>query len=115
MAGLSGWSFSYALNIASSQLWQKHLLFILGCIFVCVTLLCVLPMVLEVASGSRPPRWLTLLLAVVPVTSVLISVTNPWHGLLGNDMHLVRRADLILLGFTPGPYMKLFHLPYIYL
>lgn len=115
MAGISLWSFSYTLNIASSVLWQKRLFFTTGSVFFTITLFCTLPMVLEIVRVRSSLHRFVPLLAAVPLVSIILAVTSPWHQLFGFDLHLVRYDDLILLGLDQGPYLKFVHYPYVYL
>lgn len=115
MVSLSGWSLSYLLNTAATQLRLKHLFLISGTCFVSTSLVCVLPMLLEITNNTRPSRKLIMFLSIIPLCSITSALTNPWYGLFANDLHLLYSGDLLLLGYTMGAYFRTVHLPYVYL
>lgn len=113
--GLSGWSLSYALNTAATELWLKNIFFISGTSFVCLTFFATLPMTLTIVGRTaRFPRWVLVLFGLVPLLSFMIVLTNDLHGLMRHNLYLVRSGDLLLLGFSEGWYFP-FHIIYVYL
>ncbi len=112
--GFAGWSCSYALNTASTELWWKNLFFKFGGSFAMLSLIAVAQMVHFFIRERGLPRRLLAVLAGVPLLSLVILWTNDLHGLMRYDMHLVRRGSALLFGYRDGPYYK-FHILYIYL
>lgn len=114
--GLSGWSLSYALNTAASELWLKKVMFSSGTLFACLTFFASLPMTLSVMGMvTRFPRWAILLFGFIPSLTAILGFTNHLHGFVRHSLHLVNQKGLILLGYVDSVYYNSVHLPYVYL
>lgn len=115
MVALSGWSFCYALNTASTELWQKVLWFRMGTSFVAVLVPYVLVLGCETAGFGA---WLTrkrLLLITLPVLfTTLCTATGFMPELFRHGFHLIRSDGMLLLGYTDGPLFRL-HVIYVLL
>ena len=114
--GMSGWALFYALNTAAVELTSKNLFFKTATIFFDIVLFTVLPMTLVVMGRTKPfSRLVIALLAVIPVTSTVLALTNDLHGLMRLNLHIVNTHGMHLMGFQDGRYFKLMHQPYVYL
>lgn len=115
MVALSGWSFCYALNTASTELWQKVLWFRMGTAFVAVLVPYVLILGCETAGFGA---WLTrkrLLLITLPVLfTTLCTAAGFMPEQFRHDFHLIRSDGMLLLGYTDGPLFR-FHVIYVLL
>ncbi len=108
MISLSGWSFFYAVNTSSTELWLKILSFRLATTFVALLTPAVIALGCEVAGlGSRLTRPRLLLVALPEMATVLCSITGILPDLFRHDFHLVPVNGLLLLGFTDGPLFRL--------
>lgn len=116
LVAFSGWSLSYALNTAATELWLKNLLFKLGGGFVCLCIFALLPMVIALIKGEESISRVRLaLLAIVPCLSFLMIWTNDLHGLIRYDLHLVHKGGAVLFGYQDGLYYRYVHIVYVYL
>lgn len=116
LCGLSLWSLSYGLNIAAAGLPLKNLFFKLGSSGFALVLYASIPLTLVILGKER---WLTrlllLLLALEPLSLVLLTWTNDLHGMVRHTLHLVERPGLLLQSYVDGPYYAQFHIRYVYL
>lgn len=112
MVALAGWSFCYAINTSSTQLWVKILWFRLGTAFVTLLVPYVLMLGCETAGFGA---WLSrkrLLLVTLPILiTTFCTVTGIAPELSRHDFHLIHTHGMRLLGYTDGP---LFHFHIIY-
>jgi PAS domain S-box-containing protein len=114
--GMSGWSLTYALNTAATELWLKNMFFKLAHPFFCLVLLACVPMLLLVAGMVKEiSRKAVILFGLIPFISSIAGITNDQLGLIRHSMHLVSRDGLILMGYQDGWYFTHIHIKYVYL
>lgn len=115
MVSLAGWSFCYAVNTSSTELWLKVLCFRLATAFVLLLVPSVIALGCEAAGFTA---WLSrtrLLLITLPVCiTALCSLTGIMPALFRHGFHLVRTEELLLLGYTDGPFYRI-HVIYVLL
>ena len=108
MVGMSGWSLSYALNTAATELSLKIFFLKTGIIFVCIVVPSMLVLAFEtVGLGTWLTRRRLLLLCVIPIISVLLLWTSGLHNLHVYDFFLYTSGSLLLLGYKMGPFFVL--------
>lgn len=113
--GMAGWGISYILNTTATELWLKILFHTLGNTFTSLLLVVELPMILAFMKPSeRIGRVKMALLCLVPLAYLILAWTNVLHGLLRQNMHLVNRGGMLLMGYDDGPLVSYFFL-YFYL
>lgn len=114
--GMSGWSLTYVLNTAATELWLKNLFFKLAHPFFCLVLFSCLPMLLLVSGMAKEiSRKAVILFGLIPCISAIAGMTNDQLGLIRHSMHLVSRDGLILMGYQDGWYFTTIHIKYVYL
>ncbi|OGU13304.1 MAG: hypothetical protein A2076_10890 [Geobacteraceae bacterium GWC2_53_11] len=112
MVALAGWSFCYAINTASTELWVKILWFRLGTAFVTLLVPYVLMLGCETAGcGAWLSRKRLLLVTLPLLITTFCTVTGIAPELSRHDFHLIHTHGMLLLGYTDGP---LFHFHVIY-
>jgi len=113
MVGMSGWSLSYALNTATTDLLLKNYFFIAGHSFFCIVLFVTLPMTLVIMGKTEHFSSIQLsLFAIVPIVSIFMVLTNDLHGLLRTNMHIVTKAGMVLMGYSHGLFFTSFQNQY---
>ena len=116
LAGLALWDLSYTLNIAATNMWLKNLFFKCGSSSTLIVVYAFVPMTLMVTGHAKRCTRITLLvLALVPILSLLLTWTNDFHGLIRNHQHLDSYAGLLLIDYSNGDFFKHIHLQYVYL
>lgn len=114
--GMSGWSLTYALNTAATELWLKNIFFKLSHPLFCLVLFSCLPMVLLVSGMAKAiSRKAVILFGLIPCISAIAGLTNDQLELIRHSMHLVSRDGLILMGYQDGWYFTNIHITYVYL
>ncbi len=97
-------SLSYSLELSASNL-EGHLFWAQVQYFGTVTMPVAVPALALQCTGQE--RWLTrrrlILLCIVPVLTLLLVWTNPVHGLIWAETHLVRQGALTVLDVKHGP------------
>ena len=113
--GMAGWGISYILNTTATELWLKILFHTFGNTFTSLLLIVELPMILAFMKPTeRIGRVKMTLLCLVPLAYLILAWTNVLHGLLRQNMYLVNRGGMLLMGYDDGPLVSYFFL-YFYL
>ncbi|MCX6021821.1 MAG: ATP-binding protein, partial [Chloroflexi bacterium] len=115
MAAAALWAGAYACSLASGELSDKSAWTRLMWVGVASVPTFWLLFTLAYTGRSRTlSRRMIVLLAIQPVVTELLTITNGWHGLMWYDARLVDENGLIAVAFTRGPALW-FNVAYSYL
>jgi PAS domain S-box-containing protein len=113
---IAQWSIGYAIEIAALDLpamafWGKFQ-------YIGITTIPLFWLIFaynHANPGRRMPFSWMLLLALIPLTTIVLVMTTEWHGLVWGELEIARSADLTTLGVVSRGWWFWVHFAYSYI